>query len=261
MMTANLIVPTGYAVKETPAKEAEGMLALVMRAIESPQFDVAKLEAVLKFKREVEADIARQQYVAAMAAFKRDVPKIAKNNQVRYRTRDGDLIEYKHATLDAITEVVNPGLAANGLAYHWETAQLDKGLIRVTCVMRHVGGHQERSTPLEAMPDNSGKKNAIQQVGSTVSYLQRYTLLGALGMSTGGDDDGRGGKPDENGNGEVETDDPWTPEIKEAALAAVNGGVAGFKKWWQEQSEEFRSASRTTTTFADMYAKAQEFGR
>jgi hypothetical protein len=36
-------------------------------------------------------------------------------------------------------------------------------------------------------------KNAIQQVASTTTYLQRYTLLAITGMSTKGmDDDGRG---------------------------------------------------------------------
>ena len=44
-------------------------------------------------------------------------------------------------------------------------------------------GHSE-STVLEAAPDSSGKKNAIQQVASTVTYLQRYTLLAACGLAT-----------------------------------------------------------------------------
>jgi hypothetical protein len=55
-------------------------------------------------------------------------------------------------------------------------------------------GHSER-TPLEASPDASGGKNGIQAVGSTVTYLQRYTLLSATGMAVQDqDDDGRGGK-------------------------------------------------------------------
>lgn len=39
--------------------------------------------------------------------------------------------------------------------------------------------------------DPSGSKNAIQAIGSAVSYLRRYTLLGVLGMATSdGDSDG-----------------------------------------------------------------------
>ncbi|MNL48938.1 ERF superfamily protein [compost metagenome] len=50
---------------------------------------------------------------------------------------------------------------------------------------------------MQAMPDNSGKKNAIQQVASTITYLQRYTLLAATGVATKGqDDDARGANLD-----------------------------------------------------------------
>ena len=47
---------------------------------------------------------------------------------------------------------------------------------------------------MTAPADTSGSKNAIQARGSTVTYLQRYTLLGALGLVTGDEDtDGRNG--------------------------------------------------------------------
>lgn len=51
---------------------------------------------------------------------------------------------------------------------------------------------------MDAAPDNSGKKNAIQSIASAVTYMQRYTLLAATGMSTKGmDDDGNSaGDPD-----------------------------------------------------------------
>jgi hypothetical protein len=46
---------------------------------------------------------------------------------------------------------------------------------------------------LSGEPDASGQKNKIQQVGSTVTYLQRYTLLALTGLATHDqDDDGRG---------------------------------------------------------------------
>ncbi|WP_080398455.1 ERF family protein [Burkholderia pseudomallei] len=54
-------------------------------------------------------------------------------------------------------------------------------------------GHSKMVT-MSGAPDNSGKKNAIQQAASTITYLQRYTLLAATGMSTkDDDDDGAGG--------------------------------------------------------------------
>ena len=52
-------------------------------------------------------------------------------------------------------------------------------------------GHSEETT-LKAPPDTSGSKNSIQAIGSTVTYLERYTLLAATGMAAAGmDNDGR----------------------------------------------------------------------
>ena len=45
---------------------------------------------------------------------------------------------------------------------------------------------------MSGAPDTSGKKNTIQAQGSSVTYLQRYSLIGALGLTTADEDiDGR----------------------------------------------------------------------
>jgi uncharacterized protein (DUF3820 family) len=55
-------------------------------------------------------------------------------------------------------------------------------------------GHSE-STTLSAAKDGSGNKNDIQARGSAATYLQRYTLIGALGLTTANEDvDGAGTK-------------------------------------------------------------------
>ena len=97
--------------------------------------------------------------------------------------------------------------------------------------MTHKQGHSEE-TELEAAADSSGGKNMIQAQASTITYLQRYTLLAATGLATKDqlDDDGRGA---ENGSPLPESD--W---IKTANLAADAdelkaiwmAGVAELKK-------------------------------
>ncbi|MGK5049914.1 ERF family protein, partial [Janthinobacterium sp. GB4P2] len=85
-------------------------------------------------------------------------------------------------------------LARCGISHDWDTQQPASGMIIVSCSLTHVMGHS-KSTTMEAPPDNSGSKNVIQQIASTVTYLQRYTLLGACGLATKDmDDDGRGGE-------------------------------------------------------------------
>lgn len=135
---------------------------------------------------------ARKAFYAAMARFRAECPEFEKDGHVRYETNSGEIIEYWHPTLANITNGVNPVLGRHGLAFRWVTEQ-DDGVITVHCDVFHEGGHVERTT-LQGAPDQSGKKNAIQQVGSTITYLQRYTIQAALGVATTSpeeDDDGR----------------------------------------------------------------------
>ena len=74
--------------------------------------------------------------------------------------------------------------------YRYEIADSGEALA-VTCVLTHTDGHSERTT-MTAGADTSGSKNAIQARGSAVSYLERYTLCGALGLLTV-DEDSDGG--------------------------------------------------------------------
>ena len=145
-----------------------------------------QLEKLMELKERHEANEARKAFSAAMSAFRAEVPTIEKNAVVDY-TFNGKRTNYRHASLDHITSKINPVLGKHELTFSWETEQAD-GRITVHCDVSHVMGHKQRTT-LSAAPDESGGKNSVQGIGSTVSYLQRYTLTSALGLATGGQDD------------------------------------------------------------------------
>jgi hypothetical protein len=146
-------------------------------------------------EREEQDRQARAAYTRAMAAFKAECPPvIAKDATVSFGKGQG-ATNYKHATLGGILGVATPHLSAHGLSVDWDLDQTGNGGIEVTCVVTHEDGHSERRS-LPGPLDGSGSKNKIQQMGSTITYLQRYTLTAALGLSTGEvDDDGRGPEP------------------------------------------------------------------
>lgn len=152
--------------------------------------DVDKLTKLMELQERWEANEARKAYTVAMNAFKADPPKITKDKHVRFQTTKG-VTEYDHATLANVTTAIGAQLAKHGLSHRWDIEHLDQGQIRVTCVITHEAGHSS-GVPLQASADQSGGKNNIQAVASTVSYLQRYTLLAATGLATHEmDDDGR----------------------------------------------------------------------
>lgn len=144
--------------------------------------DLDHLERLMALQERWEANEARKSYVAAMTAFKAEKLTIVKGKKVEYTGTS-----YMHAELSDVTDVICPALARHQLSHRWDVSQ-EGERITVDCVITHVLGHSERVT-MQAMPDNSGKKNAIQQVASTITYLQRYTLLAATGVATKGQDD------------------------------------------------------------------------
>jgi hypothetical protein len=158
-------------------------LGLLQMAVQQ-KANVDQLTKLFELQERWQASQACQAYHAAMAKFKQRPPTILKN---KHAMLDG--MEYDHATLDHVTEVINESLSAVGITHRWIVSQSPE--IAVTCVLTHEMGHREETT-LRALPDTSGSKNSIQAIGSTVTYLERYTLLAATGMAAAGtDNDGR----------------------------------------------------------------------
>jgi len=162
-----------------------------------------QFEKMMELQQRWEANEARKAFVQAMADFKAEPLEIFKRKQVGYTTKDGDFVGYKHAELSHIADVVVPAMARHGLSHRWDLQQTG-GRIVVICTITHRLGHAE-SVSMDGSPDASGKKNSIQQVASTITYLQRYTLLAATGLATKdeSDDDGRGGADDASTDGPV----------------------------------------------------------
>jgi hypothetical protein len=146
--------------------------------------DLDKVEKMMELQERFEKREAEKAYHVAMTAFKANPPKIYKDALVSFNNT-----EYKHAKLGNVTEKISTELSKQGLSAAWTTSQV-KG-VAVTCKITHIMGHSE-STTLEAAADTSGGKNAIQAIGSTVTYLERYTLLALTGLATHEDDDGAG---------------------------------------------------------------------
>jgi len=157
---------------------------LIMAAVKADT-DLDKLEKLLELQIKWEGNEAKKAYVKAMAAFKADAPKITKDSKVDFTSAKGRT-NYNYASLANVMDKINKALSEHGLSSSFTTQQ--NGSIGVTCKITHEMGHSEETT-LSAAADQSGNKNSIQAIGSTVSYLQRYTLLSLCGLATHEQDD------------------------------------------------------------------------
>lgn len=157
--------------------------------------NIEVLEKLMGLQERWEAGQARKAFDEAMAAAKAKIPVIAKNRTVDFTSTKGRT-HYKHEDLAEIARTVTPILARHGLSYRFRTSSAPNEPVTVTCIVSHRGGHAEENT-LAAGRDDSGNKNSIQAVGSTITYLQRMTLKAALGLAASDDDDGVSAEPED----------------------------------------------------------------
>ena len=169
------------------APQSDAMHPMVAMAMGKGDFTPETLDKLLQVQKDWEANEARKAYAQAMAVFRAEVPAISRDAEVDFKSSKGRT-HYRHETLDGILRTIAPALSKAGIAPTFSTNQ-EGGNIKVTCRVTHSMGHFEE-TSMESVADNSGNKNSIQAMGSTITYLQRYTLKALLGLSAGNDNDG-----------------------------------------------------------------------
>lgn len=170
---------------QLPANSPMGMMMAAMAQGISPE----QISQMMDLQQRWEEREAEKAFNDALAAFKAEAVEVIKRREVDFTSQKGRT-NYKHAELSDVVEAVGPALSKHGFSWSWKTAQ-EGATIRVTCILKHRQGHSD-SVSLEAGADQSGNKNSIQAIASTVTYLQRHTLKAITGVSEKGDDtDGR----------------------------------------------------------------------
>lgn len=160
---------------KTGAPKSMDMILQVIQAGHPIEF----VREIMALTREVKQEQARESFDAAIANAKAEIKPVSRNRTGNNSKRYADFAAYARE--------IDPVISKFGLSYRFRTTQTDK--ISVTCVVSHRDGHSEENS-LSGPADVSGNKNAIQAIGSTLQYLQRYTLCQAFGLASEDDDDG-----------------------------------------------------------------------
>lgn len=160
---------------------------MVGRAVASGA-SIEVVEKLMALHERWEANQGRKAFDEAMAAAKAEIPVILKSREVDFTSTKGRT-HYRYEDLAEIAKTINPILSKHGLSYRFRTTSPANEPVSVTCIVSHRLGYSEENT-LSAGRDESGNKNSIQAIGSTLTYLQRMTLKAALGLAASADDDG-----------------------------------------------------------------------
>jgi hypothetical protein len=191
-----VVTPPPSAVAIQPSAEDAAILAMIERAAKDPEVDIEKMERMWALRESMLDRRAKQAFVTAFALMQPELPIPEEHGEIK---NNSDQVQSTYAYWEDIIEVVRPVLMKHGFALSFTTATSPTH-VTVTAKLSHQGGHTEETTMV--LPhDNSGKKNAVQQIGSSISYGKRYTASALLNLATRGeDDDGQGG-PDADPKG------------------------------------------------------------
>lgn len=161
-----------------PASTALTPMEMLDRAVQSGA-PVETLDKLMNLHERWEKNQARKAFDNAVAEAKAQIKPVVKNREGHNSKR--------YADFAAIAMAVEPILSDHGLSFRFRSTEGER--INVTCVLSHRDGHYEETT-LSGPADTTGNKNAIQAIGSTLTYLQRYSLVQMLGLAVADDDDG-----------------------------------------------------------------------
>lgn len=125
------------------------------------------------------------QLAAGLSGFQAALAKVAikKDGDASYFAGGKNHTRH-YLTLDGILAAVRPLLASNGLS----VVQSLAGDFVCTLIIHTSGQQLGTLTPFAAIDD--AKKSVLQNIGAGLTYLRRYALCAALGISADADDDG-----------------------------------------------------------------------
>lgn len=181
--------------KAAPAETAvanysASIMDVIAQAARDPSVDIDKMERLIAMQERIQAREAEVAFSDAFAAMQPELPVISKNGQIVHNNR----VISEFSEWEDINPAITPVLAKHGFSLSFKPAEVDKK-IAVTAILRHRLGFKDDAT-LPLPTDTSGAKNAVQGVGSTLSYGKRYAAVLLLNITTGGgDDDGASAGP------------------------------------------------------------------
>lgn len=222
-MNAMVESPVAQIVAQ-PMTPVELLLNAIQRA---PDMDLAKLEKLMDLAERWRAAEAKRAYVTAFALFKKNMPDVVKDMlNTQYKS--------DYSSLANLVNTTNRVLGEYGLNASWRPDQSSG--ITVKCLLQHIDGHQEEVS-LTGPPDTSGQKNALQQIKSTLTYLEGATfqaITGVVARSASTDDDG-------NGAGKKSVTDPDGFEDWKADMTGkADEGLQALTATWKASSDAFR---------------------
>ena len=215
-------------IETLPAKQSKNGLLEYAIYQNAP---IETLKELMELQERDDANRARKAYHVAMAEFHAETINIIKD-------KDNTQYGSKYVSKAGLINTVSPFLSKHGLSHRFDVLQPENGNVGVSCILTHRDGHSE-SVTMSAPPDVSGKKNPIQQIKSTKTYLEIATfesITGLASMEGSLDDDGNAAG--NSGNSEqMDAYEKWDIQLTEST---ANGNPDDVVAFWKKHGEQIK---------------------
>lgn len=180
----NAIAKPAETAAAAPARtDSAALISVIERVAANPEIDIERMERLFAMHQQMQAAEAQRAYAAALSEMQARIPDIPKRGEIRVR----GVLQSTYALWEDVNAAIRPLMQRFGFSISFRTAQ-DAGNITVMAVLAHRDGHSEQ-TSITLPHDTSGSKNAVQALGSSLSYGKRYTAGELLNITTRGEDD------------------------------------------------------------------------
>lgn len=210
------------AQENSTAQFTGSLLEVIGKAARDPAVDIDKMERLLQMQERAEARYAEVAFAEAFAEMQPNLPVITMNGEIVHK---GQVIS-QFSDWPNINKVITPILAEHGLGLSFKPARPEKpGNVAVTAILRHRLGFRDEAT-VELPADGSGAKNAVQGVGSSLTYGKRYAGVLILNLTIEGeDDDGSSAAPKVQHQAPRDAPFPQGPAKNKSELKAIGREV------------------------------------
>lgn len=231
-------------VKSAPAHTLAEFMHGVLK---DPNVAADKLEMLWRMRKELLAEEHREAFDAAFAQMAAELPQVRRDGTVDL-TRDGKRIGIiKFARWEDMDRVIRPIMAKYGFALSFTTVERDGGKLLIRGELMREGHSRLAEIPLP--PDIGPGRNALQAVGSAISYGKRYCAEMLLNIVRCGEDDDANSAAAQRVNTE-----PITP-AQAAQLKALVDGLTYIDKAGHRRPETEKRFLEWSRTGAKSYAE------
>ena len=148
--------------------------------------DEGTFNRLMTLRREHLNQEAKREFMAAFAFLQAALPSVKKSGVASFKTKQNGHVQYSYVKIDDLTEALKPIICQHGFSFMFRQKEIHDR-IAVCCVVMHISGHQE-VIEMTAPIDQTGAKNYMQAMASTISYLKRLTFISAFGVSVTDED-------------------------------------------------------------------------